>query len=156
MASQDRLLYSCSQHDVETFLSMNVRSDFFVLNKTWTILLVFCCIPRPPCRWSCRYPNSSFGWAKLSTHFQAPCTHTLHTLTHLRRQLPSTIYAHKYVFRYVFTSLDICHTLPCHTHSDIRICPHTHLHQPITSIQRIWTHTQVTTMWRLCDANAMW
>ena len=40
--------------------------------------------------------------AELSTDFQAPCTHTLHTLTHLRRQLPSTIYAHKYVSKLHF------------------------------------------------------
>ena len=145
MVSQDRLLYSCSQHDVERLSwAWTYVRIFFVLNKTWTILLVFCCIPRPLCRWSCRYPNSSFGWAKLSTHCQAPCTHTLHTLTHLRRQLPRTVYAHKYVFRYVFTSLDICHTLPCRTHSDICICTHTHLHQPITTIQSIWTQAQVT------------
>ena len=53
----------------------------------------------------------------------APCTHTL---------APTQAVATHYAHTYVFTSLGIFHTLPCHTHSDIRTRTHTHFHQPIT------------------------
>ena len=59
----------------------------------------------------------------------APCTHTL---------TPTQAVATHYTHTYVFTSLGIFQTLPCHTHSDIRTRKHTHTYTAlITGSQSI-------------------
>ena len=72
--------------------------------------------------------NLKLRLSQVDYTVSAPCTHTL---------TPTQAVATHYAHTYVFTSLGIFHTLPCHTHSDIRTRTHTHFHQPITGRQSI-------------------
>ena len=72
--------------------------------------------------------NLKLRLSQVDYTVSAPCTHTL---------TPTQAVAMHYAHTYVFTSLGIFHTLPCHTHSDIRTRTHTHFHQPITGRQSI-------------------